>query len=94
MDRISGAFGRSTWAARFAEITDGTSNVIGMGEIRGWCSGFQYTNGWSLPEGLWFATTARSTCRHAPGENGVRGIRAVAAAAARRRKTPECHDGL
>ena len=70
-DRISGAFGRSTWAARFAEITDGTSNVIGMGEIRGWCSGFQYTNGWALPEGLWFATTAPINMPTCPGENGV-----------------------
>lgn len=71
MDRISGPFGRSTWAARFAEITDGTSNVIGMGEIRGWCSGFQYTNGWALPEGLWFATTAPINLPTCPGENGV-----------------------
>ena len=70
-DRISGPFGRSTWAARFAEITDGTSNVIGMGEIRGWCSGFQYTNGWALPEGLWFATTAPINMPTCPGENGV-----------------------
>jgi prepilin-type N-terminal cleavage/methylation domain-containing protein/prepilin-type processing-associated H-X9-DG protein len=70
-DRISGPWGRSTWAARFAEITDGTSNVIGMGEVRGWCSGFQYTNGWALPEGLWFATTAPINMPTCPGENGV-----------------------
>jgi prepilin-type N-terminal cleavage/methylation domain-containing protein len=70
-DRISGPFGRSTWAARFAEITDGTSNVIGMGEVRGWCSGFQYTNGWALPEGLWFATTAPINLPTCPGEYGV-----------------------
>jgi prepilin-type processing-associated H-X9-DG protein len=71
MDRISGVFGRSTWAARFAEVTDGTSNVIGMGEIRGWCSGFHYTNGWALPEGLWFATTAPINMPTCPGEFGV-----------------------
>jgi len=70
-DRISGPWGRSTWAARFAEVTDGTSNVIGMGEVRGWCSGFQYINGWALPEGLWFATTAPINMPTCPGENGV-----------------------
>jgi prepilin-type N-terminal cleavage/methylation domain-containing protein/prepilin-type processing-associated H-X9-DG protein len=70
-DRISGPWGRSTWAARFSEISDGTSNVIGMGEVRGWCSGFQYTNGWALPEGLWFATTAPINMPTCPGENGV-----------------------
>jgi prepilin-type N-terminal cleavage/methylation domain-containing protein len=70
-DRISGAFGRSTWSARFAEVTDGLSNVIAMGEVRGWCSGFQYTDGWALPEGLWFATTAPINMPTCPGENGV-----------------------
>ena len=70
-DRISGPFGRSTWAARFAEVTDGLSNVIAMGEVRGYCSGFQYTNGWALPEGLWFATTAPINLPTCPGEYGV-----------------------
>ena len=42
-----------------------------MGEIRGWCSGFQYTNGWALPEGLWFATTAPINMPTCPGEHGV-----------------------
>jgi prepilin-type N-terminal cleavage/methylation domain-containing protein/prepilin-type processing-associated H-X9-DG protein len=70
-ERISGPFGRSTWAARFPEVTDGLSNVIAMGEVRGWCSGFQYTNGWVLPEGLWFATTAPINLPTCPGEKGV-----------------------
>ena len=55
---ISGVFARSSWAARLREITDGTSNTIAMGEIRPSCSGFQWTHGWTLSEGLWFATTA------------------------------------
>jgi prepilin-type processing-associated H-X9-DG protein len=29
-----------------------------MGEIRPRCSAFQWIHGWSLAEGLWFATTA------------------------------------
>ncbi len=29
-----------------------------MGEIRPRCSGFQWVHGWTLSEGLWFATTA------------------------------------
>jgi prepilin-type N-terminal cleavage/methylation domain-containing protein/prepilin-type processing-associated H-X9-DG protein len=70
-DRTSGPFGRSTWAARFPEVSDGLSNVIAMGEVRGWCSGFLYTNGWALPEGLWFATTAPINLPTCPGENGV-----------------------
>jgi len=70
-DKTSGPFARSTWAARFAEVTDGLSNVIAMGEVRGWCSGFHYTNGWALPEGLWFATTAPINMPTCPGEHGV-----------------------
>ena len=29
-----------------------------MGEIRPYCSVFQWIHGWTLSEGLWFATTA------------------------------------
>ena len=70
-DRISGVFARSTWAARFKQISDGTSKTIAMGEVRGWCSGFLWNLGWADSEGLWFATTAPINFPTCPGENGV-----------------------
>jgi prepilin-type N-terminal cleavage/methylation domain-containing protein/prepilin-type processing-associated H-X9-DG protein len=55
---LSGVFARATWAAKISQITDGTSNTIAMGEIRPRSSAFQWVHGWTLSEGLWFATTA------------------------------------
>jgi prepilin-type N-terminal cleavage/methylation domain-containing protein/prepilin-type processing-associated H-X9-DG protein len=55
---ISGVFARGTWAATIKDIVDGTSHTIAMGEIRPRCSAFQWIHGWTLAEGLWFATTA------------------------------------
>jgi prepilin-type N-terminal cleavage/methylation domain-containing protein/prepilin-type processing-associated H-X9-DG protein len=70
-EKISGVFARSSWSASIDEIRDGTSNTIAMGEVRGWCSGFQWRRGWAKSEGLWFATTAPINFPTCPGENGV-----------------------
>jgi prepilin-type N-terminal cleavage/methylation domain-containing protein/prepilin-type processing-associated H-X9-DG protein len=55
---ISGVFSRSAWAAALREIEDGTSNTIMMGEIRPSTAAFNWIHGWTLSEGMWFATTA------------------------------------
>jgi prepilin-type N-terminal cleavage/methylation domain-containing protein/prepilin-type processing-associated H-X9-DG protein len=55
---LSGVFARSTWAAAIKDIGDGTSKTIAMGEILPRSSAFQWIRGWTMSEGLWFATTA------------------------------------
>jgi prepilin-type N-terminal cleavage/methylation domain-containing protein/prepilin-type processing-associated H-X9-DG protein len=55
---LSGVFARGTWSASIRQISDGTSNTIAMGEILPSASAFQWIRGWTLSEGLWFATTA------------------------------------
>jgi hypothetical protein len=55
------------WAARFRDITDGTANVIEMGEIVPWC-GDHNRNGWMHANALWNATTAPINHNTCPGE--------------------------
>ncbi len=55
---ISGVFARTAWAASMREIEDGGSNTIMMGEIRPSATAFAWVHGWTMSEGLWFATTA------------------------------------
>lgn len=56
--QISGVFARSLWAASLADVRDGASSTIALGEVVPERSGFLWTRGWVRSEGLWFATTA------------------------------------
>ncbi|HSG72116.1 MAG TPA: DUF1559 domain-containing protein [Planctomycetaceae bacterium] len=55
--QTSGVASRIGWAANFRDITDGTSNVILMGEVRPQC-GDHMRNGWMHFNSMWVATTA------------------------------------
>jgi type II secretory pathway pseudopilin PulG len=56
-DQTSGVFSRYSYGARIADITDGTSNTICIGEIRMWC-GDHHRGGLFNSNALWTATTA------------------------------------
>ena len=55
--QLSGVFARGHWGAKFRDITDGTSQVIAMGEILP-NKGYHTRNGWMHYNSLWTATTA------------------------------------
>jgi prepilin-type N-terminal cleavage/methylation domain-containing protein/prepilin-type processing-associated H-X9-DG protein len=56
-NQTSGIASRNQFAAKMGEITDGTSNVLAMGEIRANCSDHSM-NGWWWFNSAWYATTA------------------------------------
>lgn len=66
-----GPVARSQWSARIAQITDGTSQTIMIGEIRGWCSDHMAGSNWAHSNAIWFATTAPLNFPTCPGEKGV-----------------------
>jgi prepilin-type processing-associated H-X9-DG protein len=59
------------------EIEDGLSNTIAIGELRPSSSGFQWINGWTRSEGLWFATTGPINYVTDPEEVKARGLPAL-----------------
>jgi prepilin-type N-terminal cleavage/methylation domain-containing protein len=70
---ISGIISRINWAANIRDISDGTSNVIAMGEVRHLC-GDHTVNGWYHFNSTWVATTAPINypirCWNTPGFQG------------------------
>ena len=66
---LSGVFSHCAYGASIAEITDGTSNTIAMGEIRPKCS-WHAMDGWMHINALWFATTCPINFPNCPDENG------------------------
>ncbi len=68
-NRISGPFASTFWSASFADIPDGTSNTIAMGEILPECNQGA-RDGWMHINALWTMTTAPInyvTCPDEPG---------------------------
>jgi len=77
-DEISGMFGYYPVGIRIQDATDGTSNVIAMGEIRAGCGGpamYTYSGGaggggygWLDPFGMAYTTTVPINHQTCPGE--------------------------
>lgn len=70
--RVSGIFSRFYWSAKMAEVTDGTSTTIIMGEILPKC-GDHHRSGWLDANALWTSTIAPinyPTCAGEPPGHG------------------------
>ncbi len=71
---LSGMFSRLVWSARFADVKDGLTNTIMMGEVRPLC--FDHRTGWSHFNGHWVATTAPINYPTCPEDQGIAGFTA------------------
>jgi prepilin-type processing-associated H-X9-DG protein len=61
---------RSAWCCKFADVTDGLSNTIMMGEIRPLCDANFTAAGWVAGDSLWVCVTPPMnfpTCPNDPG---------------------------
>ena len=70
-ENISGMFGYYPAGIRMRDVIDGTSNVIGMGEVRTGCGGSAfYTGGWGWMDsfGFEFTTLVPINFETCPGE--------------------------
>lgn len=68
---VSGPFGLKAWAAAIRDITDGTSNVIAMGEVRPHCSILNGQGPWMCCAGGVGFTTPPINYPTCPGEAGI-----------------------
>lgn len=71
-NQISGVFGHMAWGASVAEITDGLSNTIAIGEIRPECS-WHGSGGWMYFNAMWFGTTCPMNYCNCPDNPGNAG---------------------
>lgn len=67
---IPGPFGQCWWAARLAEIQDGTSQTILLGEVRAKCSDHAWGHWWEGNNAWWFHSNAPINYNTCPGEGG------------------------
>jgi prepilin-type N-terminal cleavage/methylation domain-containing protein len=70
-DEISGMFGYYPTGIRIRDTTDGTSNVIGIGEVRTGCGGGTFSSGgwgWMDSHGFEFTTLVPINFQTCPGE--------------------------
>jgi prepilin-type N-terminal cleavage/methylation domain-containing protein/prepilin-type processing-associated H-X9-DG protein len=66
---LSGVFSHLAWGASSAQIPDGLSHVIAMGEVRP-RSSWHLFDGWMKVNSVWIATTAPINYPTVPGEPG------------------------